>query len=295
MAVKAHNREGVGPAAGGVRILLPQDVDRLGLGWQHRHDPQDVRRLLGTWPDRSVWIPETREFALVGPWRNRPEIAAIQELSAIKGTEPLVSALIERSRLAGTTLVLIAELDERRRPSYYDRLGFDGLEEVITYELDRPSTQPPQVTAAAPLTFVPVSIADSAGLDAVLEIDHASFPWIWWNSALELRSYVVTPGVGLYLGVLHGQPVAYVGITNYPGWGHLDRIAILPRLQGYGLGRQALGFATSTLARRGARRIGLSTQIDNVRSQRLYERVGFRRSRVNDYRLYGKYLVRPTR
>lgn len=295
MAVTVQDREGLGPAAGGVRILRPQDVDRLGLGWQHRHESQDVRRLLGIWPDRSVWIPETREFALVGPWRNRPEIAVIQELSAIKGIVPLVSALVERSRLAGATLVLIAELDERRRPSFYDRIGFEGLEEVITYEMDRPSARFSHPPSAAPLTFVPVSVADSAGLDTVLEIDHASFPWIWWNSAIELRSYVVTPGVGLYLGLVHGKPVAYVGVTNYPGWGHLDRIAILPDLQGHGLGRRALGFATSTLARRGARRIALSTQIDNVRSQRLYERFGFRRSRVNDYRLYGKYLGRPTR
>ena len=294
MAAKVVDREATGSCSGGVAILRPEDVDQLRLGWQHRHDPHDVRRLLASFPERSVWIPATREFALVGPWRNRLEIAAVQELSAIKGIEPLVAALVELSRDAGTSLVLITELDERRRPSFYDRIGFRELEEVITYELDRPSIHQSPVSSSAPLTFVPVTSADPGELDDVLRIDHESFPWLWWNSALELRSYVVTPGVGLYLGLLDGQPVGYVGITSYPGWGHVDRIAILPNHQARGLGRQALAFAVSTLARRGSRRIGLSTQLDNERSQHLYERFGFRRSRVNDYRLYGTWLHPPS-
>ena len=293
MAAKVEDRDQNGPLANGVRILLPEDVDLLRLGWQHRHDAHDVRRLLSIYPERSVWIPETREFALVGPWRHRADIAAVQEFSAIRGIEPLIAALLQLSRQADTTLVLITELDERRRPSFYGRLGFEELEEVITYELDRPGTQPLPAPPVAPVTFVPITFADGPGLDVVLRIDHVAFPWLWWNSAEELRSYVVTPGVALYLGLLEGQPVAYVGMTSYPGWGHLDRIAVLPDVQGQGVGRRALAFAAGTLARRGARRIGLSTQADNIRSQRLYERFGFRRSRVNDYRLYGSWLRNP--
>ena len=81
-----------------------------------------------------------------------------------------------------------------------------------------------------------------------------------------------------------------VGFTTYAGWGHLDRIAVDPVCQGQGFGRQALQFVTSALVARGARSVALSTQLENVRSQRLYERFGFRRSRVNDYRLYGVQL-----
>jgi ribosomal protein S18 acetylase RimI-like enzyme len=294
MAAKVEDREAFGPAADGVRILRGEDVELLRLGWQHRHDPHDVRRLLAIYPERSVWMPETREFVLVGPWRHRPEIAAVQELSAIRGIEPLVAGVVELSRRAGAALVLITELDERRRPSFYERIGFQELEEVITYELDRPGTQPLQ-SPVAPMTFVPVASTDAAGLEAVLRLDHASFPWLWWNGPEELAVYAVTPGVALYVGLLDGDPVAYVGMTSYPGWGHLDRIAVLPSLQGRGLGRRALAFAIGTLARRGARRIGLSTQADNIRSQRLYERFGFRRSRVNDYRLYGAWLHTPPR
>jgi ribosomal protein S18 acetylase RimI-like enzyme len=295
MAATVGEREPIGLRWNGVRVLEPADVDRLRLGWHHRHDQQEVRRLLEIFPGRSVWIPDTREFALVGPWRNRDEIVVVQELSAIRGIDSLVACLIELSRDAGTALVLITELDERRRPSFYERLGFQGLEEVITYELDRPDARPLTVQGLrpVPLTFVPVAAHDHRNLATVLRVDHVAFPWIWWNSATELQAYAMTPGVALYLGLLDGEPVGYIGVTSYPGWGHLDRIAVLPEFQGRGLGRRILGFATATLARRGARRIGLSTQVDNVRSQRLYERFGFRRSRVNDYRLYGAWLRTP--
>src|SRR5262249_31679163 len=88
------------------------------------------------------------------------------------------------------------------------------------------------------------------------------------------------------------QPVAYVGLTSYLGWGHLDRIAVLPSLQGQGLGQEGLAFALDHLARLGSRRVGLSTQRTNVHSQHLYERAGVRRAWGNDYRVYGRFLRR---
>jgi ribosomal protein S18 acetylase RimI-like enzyme len=124
----------------------------------------------------------------------------------------------------------------------------------------------------------------------LVRIDHAAFPWLWWNSPEEFVAYGGTPGVQLFVGRLAGRVVAYVGLTHYLGWGHLDRIAVEPAAQGQGLGGQALAFAIGVLLRSGARRVGLSTQRRNVRSQRLYERFGFRRSPGYDYRLYGAPL-----
>lgn len=271
-------------------MLREDHVDLLRLSWQHRHDADEVRRILTIFPGRSVWLPDTREFVLVGPWRHRDDVAVIHELAAVRHSELLIGAAVTRCRDAGAALVLIAELDERRRPAFYGRIGFDELEEVVTYEMERPA---PRVNASAPLTFVPVSAAEPELLETVLALDHSAFPWLWWNSASELAAYTLMPGVSLYLGLADGVPVSYVGLTSYPGWGHLDRIAVHPAHQGRGFGRVSLAFATGTLAKRGARRVGLSTQGDNVRSQRMYERFGFRRSRVNDYRLYGVWLRDP--
>jgi ribosomal protein S18 acetylase RimI-like enzyme len=147
------------------------------------------------------------------------------------------------------------------------------------------------VNQPSKLRFVRADTTNAESLADLCAVDHAAFPWLWWNSSLEFEVYGFTPGVELHLGYVDSEPVSYVGITAYPGWGHLDRIAVIPAMQGSGLGYQSLDFAVSSLIRRGARRIGLSTQKQNVRSQQLYERYGFRRSRANDYRLYGKYLI----
>ena len=283
---------GVRPHAlvtGDVRVLLPADVGTLGLGWRNRSSADEARSILAAYPGRSVWRPDSREFVIVGPWRHRPEIAVVQELAAVRHGEALLAAVVERCRAAGDEMVLVIELDETRRPSFYARAGLAPVEEVITYELERPGT----AGMPGPLVFEAVDSADEAGVAELLRIDHAAFPWLWRNSEAEFRVYLGTPGVRVFLGRRGAEPpVAYVGITSYNGWGHLDRIAVDPAVQGEGLGRQALEFAVAALARRGARRIGLSTQRDNVRSQRLYEAFGFRRSRLNDYRLYGAALGR---
>jgi len=126
-----------------------------------------------------------------------------------------------------------------------------------------------------------------------LKIDHAAFPWVWWNEPPEFLEYSEAPGVEMFIGRLDGRPVACLGITAYLGWGHIDRVAVLPELQGRGLGTDAVRFALRRLAASGAKRVGLSTQKGNIASQRVYERLGFRRAVTNDYRLYGKVLARP--
>ena len=143
------------------------------------------------------------------------------------------------------------------------------------------------------LAFEPVAPADDEAMADLLRIDHAAFPWLWRNSVEEFAAYVRTPGVRLALGRDGARAVAYIGATSYAGWGHLDRIAVAPEAQGRGFGREALAAAIDLLTADGARRVALSTQRANERSQRLYERFGFRRSPSHDYRLYGAPLRPP--
>ncbi len=290
MAIGVGRRESGRATSDEVRILRPDDIALLRLGWQHRHEADEISRVLSIFAGRSVWLPDTREFALVGPWRHRIEIAGVVELAAVRNSELLVTCAVERANDLGAALVLITELDERRRPAFYDRIGFTELEEVITYETAKTA---PRLTDTRPLTFVQVAGHDTALLEQVLALDHLAFPWLWWNSSEELAAYSFMPGVGIFVGMLDGMVVSYIGLTTYPGWGHLDRIAVHPGFQGRGLGRITLAFALGTLGSRGARRIGLSTQGENGRSQRLYEHFGFKRSQVNDYRLYGRWLREP--
>lgn len=273
-----------------IRELCPDDVPRLRLNGLGRVDERTVRKAVEAYPGRSVWAPNSLEFALVVPWRHREEIAVVQELSAARGAGALVAAAVECCRAAGTALLLFVELDERRRASFYDRAHLSPIEDVITYELEHPRSVP---AVPGPLVFESVVPGDSRGMEALVRLDHAAFPWLWWNSAPEFAVYAETPGVELILARIDGRPAAYIGITSYADWGHLDRIAVDPAVQGRGLGAQALAFAVEAMVRRGAKRVALSTQRENERSQRLYERYGFRRSPGHDYRLYGAALFPP--
>ena len=290
MAIGIGRREAGRSVDQEIRVLLPGDIPSLRLGWQHRHDASDIEQLLGIYPGRSVWLPDSREFVLLGPWRHRPEIAGVVEVAAVRNAEALIGKAVQLADDRGAHLVLMTEMDERRRPAFYERLGFVELEEVITYETAQAVPLP---TNTYPLTFVQVAGHDTTLLEAVLRLDHLAFPWLWWNSSEELAAYSFMPGVAIFAGMLDGDLITYAGLTTYPGWGHLDRIAVHPDYQGRGFGRTTLGFALGTLSIRGARRIGLSTQGDNARSQRMYEHVGFKRSRSNDYRLYGHWLREP--
>ena len=271
-----------------VETLHPEHVARLRprLGGTAL---ADIRREIEAYPGRSVWAPETLEYALLTPWRHRPEIAHVRELRAVRHAAPLLRSAVERADAHGAALVLVIEMDESRRPAFYEQAGLRRLEDVITFELDRGQALPDKRS----LRFrrLPPALGDD--LRALLALDHAAFPWLWWNSAEEFRAYAETPGVELYLGLRDTVPVCYLGLTMFADWGHLDRIAVAPAAQGQGLGGEAVRFAIETLRRGGARRIGLSTQRDNVRSQRLYARFGFRRSPGYDYRLFGAPLRPP--
>lgn len=267
-----------------IQTLDPNDIPRLRLPAQR--SAHSLRQLLELHPGRSVWSPATLEYAIVGPWRNRPEISCIDELAAAPNVEPLLRSAFERCVDHGDDLMLAIELDTQRSPTRYERADMELLEEVITYEMETPRA-PWQPDPS--LRLVPVEANDGSAIDWVTRLDLAAFPWLWRNSRKEFDVYLRTPGVELAAIEANGEPVAYIGVTLFVDWGHLDRIAVAPDQQGRGLGRQALGLAIEAMRRGGARRIALSTQRTNRRSQRLYERFGFRRTFDHDYRLYGRW------
>ena len=291
MVARADPRGWPGQQPPEIRTLRPEDVPALRLGPQPKLDHQAMGEALRAWPDRSVWTPEHREYAVAAPWRHRGDISVVQAMVAVRSTEALLRGLAERCAAAGDALALVIELDELRHPRLYARAGFDLLEKVVTFELNGPRAS----SAAGPVRFKRFQPPDAGLQTALVELDHAAFPWLWWNSEREFEVYATIPGVDIFVGLLGDQPVSYIGVTTFAGWGHLDRIAVRPSAQGQGVGAASLEFAISTLARRGARRIGLSTQYDNDRSRRLYGRFGFRRARDHDYRLYGARLREPAR
>jgi ribosomal protein S18 acetylase RimI-like enzyme len=276
---------------GSIEPLRPEDLRQIHPGWRSRLNLQEIRECLQRAPGRSVWDAQTGEYAIVNQWRNRTDVLQIADLASIRDPEALAIAASQRVRTMGAALTVMVEIDETRRPSFYERSGFEHLEKVVTFDLDRSMVR--RVSCATQLRFVRADPRDPATMDVLLDLDHAAFPWIWWNSTQEFEAYFVAEGVQIYLGLDDGVPVSYTGFTSFPSWGHLDRIAVDPALQGRGYGLQTLAFSVETMLTLGSRKIGLSTQSDNVRSQRLYQRYGFVRTASNDYDLWGDTLREP--
>jgi GNAT superfamily N-acetyltransferase len=267
-----------------IRPLLSSDVDQLRLSRWSRLAADELVRLLDNEQGASVWMPATHEFAIVTPWRHRELVAHLIDLVAVRHPVDLTRAAIERARDTGARLFLVVEASERRQDSFYEQAGLRLLETVLSYELliQQPDAHPDGTDGIE-------HVSDLSGplLDELMNVDADAFPWLWQNSGAEFREYIGQPGVEIYILRSGGQPIAYLGISVFPGWGHIDRVAVRGAWQGKGFGRRLTEFAVHRLATLGARRVGLTTQLRNIRSQNLYTAIGFRRQPASDYRMYG--------
>lgn len=272
-----------------VKPLVPADVGRLRL----RHHPHmrddDVIALIVQRPGVSCWVPATGEFALVTPWRHRSDLVTIHSLSAFANERVLLEAVRRQAGDAGLEAVIMVDLEETRPAAFYETHQFRRVEEIVTYRHERPRSLA-TAAGASRLRFIQLDRNDTSLLRAVHELDNASFPWLWWNSADEFAAYIQFPGVEVWAGYLYDRLVAYAGMTNYRQWSHLDRIATHPGHQGKGLGRELLLFAVRQMVRERARSVSLSTQANNARSRTLYEDMGFTRTPDDDYAIYAAVL-----
>jgi GNAT superfamily N-acetyltransferase len=270
-----------------VQTLQPGDVDRLRLGWWSRIGAGEVRRLLDEAPGLSLWIPASHEHILVGPWRHRSDVAYMIDLVAVRHPIELTNAAIEQAAATGVRLFIAVEMAERRQVSFYERVGMTPLETVISYEVP---TRGDSAANSPGLDLHRVDVLTPRVMEELIAVDWNAFPWLWRNSEEEFREYFAQTGVELFLLRDNGEPIGYLGLTVFPGWGHIDRLAVVQAQQGKGWGRALTEFAIAHFASLGAVRVGLSTQQRNERSQALYSRLGFKRQVAGDYQIYGRAL-----
>jgi ribosomal protein S18 acetylase RimI-like enzyme len=273
--------------------LWPADVPRLRLDHHPRLDSADAAAMLTQAPGASWWLPDTGEFLLVTPWRRRSPLVTVQTFGAFANEDVLMEAVAAQAARDNRAGVVLVDIHEVRHPHFYQRHHFERLEELVTYAHRHPSRLA-KLPAAPGLEFVEVDGTDPATIAAIETLDHEAFPWFWWNSGAEFQAYLVDPAVELWAGLLDGDLVAYIGLTMYRRWGHLDRIAVSPSVQGRGIGRATLGFAAKRLADQGARSIALSTQSRNTRSRTLYEGTGFTHTPRDDYAVHVR-IIDPER
>jgi ribosomal protein S18 acetylase RimI-like enzyme len=276
---------------GEIAILHPEDVRHLQVGWNARYARAEIESIVAKAPALSLWNTRTGGYLIATPWRHRDEIANVLEFAGPSTADDLLRAFIAHCSSIGFELAVVAEYAERRRETFYYSAGMSVLEDIIVYELGRLRSASAETHSTVPLTFRELSLSVPEHFGELLELDHRAFPWLWWNSEAEFVNYAEVPGVSIE-GAFDedGSLVGYIGTTAIGSWGHLDRIAVDPDLQGRGYGRRLLEYSMAALGRRGARRIALSTQSSNTISRALYESVDFRRARAHDYRIYGRWL-----
>jgi ribosomal protein S18 acetylase RimI-like enzyme len=261
------------------------DLRRIRFDLHPRLAIEESERVLLERPGASFWLPDSEEFILVEAWRHRTEMSAIHAFGAFANEDLLMQAVLDAARQAGQAAMVVVDLHETRSPSFLKRHGFHVAEEIVTYaHSDLQSVV--EAEHSPRMTFERVAIEKAELLDAVLVVDHAAFPWFWWNSREEFLQYIGLPRVEVWAGRLDGRVVAYAGMTRYFGWAHLDRIATLPMVQGQGFGREMLLQMMHEAALRGAKSLALSTQRLNQQSRHLYARTGFLPTPRDDYSIH---------
>jgi [ribosomal protein S18]-alanine N-acetyltransferase len=111
-------------------------------------------------------------------------------------------------------------------------------------------------------------------LPAVAEVDQAGFELLWQNSLASLE--LAYPQAALAtVAEADGRVVGYQLSTRNPFGAHLARLAVLPALQGRGVGRALIADLVQRAQRHGMFRLTVNTQSDNAASLALYKKTGF--------------------
>ena len=180
--------------------------------------------------------------------------------------DSLAQALRAHGGAATALLVIDAWLKE-----YVSLLGFAYFEEIITLRRSRYRLPAPRTSR--------VMLRDCRpdDLPRLVSVDQTAFSPPWQMPAIELeQAYQIA---ALCTVAEHdGQIVGYQLSTAHHQAGHLARLAVLPHLQGQGIGAALVDDLIRRFWQRGVRSITVNTQASNLHSQRLYRRYDFQRN-----------------
>ncbi len=272
-----------------VEPLRVSDLGKVRQSWLSGLSRDALARQVERYPHFCWWVRRSGDYIVGEPWRHRNDIGCIVELNARSNARDALTARLAEVFVAqGYRAIALGFDGWHEYASYYASIGFSSLERIVYYE--KPNMQLSyQPKAALANGNVTIERLKPEEMGSLIAVDHAAFPWLWWNSREEMLQYEAMDNVGIYLARYQGQPLGYFSYTVFDKWGHLDRIAVDPRAQGLGLGAAQLARAISEMQPYGVQRVTLSTQETNARSRKLYEGFGFRLT-GESYYIYGKML-----
>lgn len=128
---------------------------------------------------------------------------------------------------------------------------------------------------AAPATL---RLASASDIKAIAQVEAACYPDAWTEEDISnFFSYDNATGI---LACINGVVAGFCLYETVGQRLHVTDIAVLPSVQGAGLGSLLMRQAIDTARALGRRRVTLEVRRSNEKAIRLYKRLGFRRVRV---------------
>lgn len=241
---------------------------------------------VNAWPAATV--------QLVDGWllRHTPSVARRRSNSALPPPSAAQAGSAQRAR--------VLDLAEQ----FYARRGQPTVVQVSPAELHRHldrdlaargyHRQAPTVVLTIPIRRVPVSAPTSSAL-AVSVADTAASPWLAAWAAIEARPDAaatsrlvlarIDPPAGYLTATRDGEVLGVGMLVVERGWAGVFCMATRPADRRRGVATAILQHAASWAGGRGARRLYLQVEEDNLPALRLYRRLGFQPSHHYHYRV----------
>jgi ribosomal protein S18 acetylase RimI-like enzyme len=127
-------------------------------------------------------------------------------------------------------------------------------------------------------------------MPAVKGVDMRAFTPMWQHS-LESLELAYKQSAVAAVAEMENQIVGYQMSTSNPMGGHLARLAVHPDFQREGVGFGLVVDMLHQFIRKGAVRVTVNTQQENIASLNLYEKSGFRKTNE----IYPVYQFRPSK
>jgi ribosomal-protein-alanine N-acetyltransferase len=147
--------------------------------------------------------------------------------------------------------------------------GFDSKQQIVVLEYNSHSFQQRQIPDG--VIFRRMTEKD---LPVVAVVDAAGFAPLWRNSVSALKSGFSQAGFAT-VAEMNGEVVGYQISTRNSFGAHLARLAVVPQMQGRGLGYLLVQDLLHQAHFSGLYRITVNTQNDNAKSLALYQKIGF--------------------
>lgn len=169
----------------------------------------------------------------------------------------------------GTTDVYWTVFDDWLK-IYVERLGMKQVDEVVTFVRY-------QAPITMPSTHYTIQSATMNDVDILFEIDRQAFSPMWQMTYDDMRHARRTAAV-CTMARDGDQVVGFQLSTIHHYNGHLARLAVLPHMQGKGVGSTLVSDLVRHFNRRRLDYVSVNTQLSNPTSHHLYTKLGFVRN-----------------